>query len=225
MDEKPQLYRGVKLCSPQSVCSGLMHYGGMAAALVASIILVVHSVAAGHPGSHVAAYAIFGLSMVLLYGASATYHVFYISPKVHRVLKKIDHCMVFVLIAGTYTPIGAVALGKPVGWILLTVVWVLAVAGMVMKAVWIEAPTWLSVLCYVLLGWAAIFVIAPLYRAISAVGVALLLTGGVLYTVGAFIYKAKRQYVNMRYFGNHEIFHVLIILASCCMYVVIYRTI
>lgn len=160
-------------------------------------------------------FLIFGISLLLLYGASTIYHTLPLSAEKTAILRRIDHMMIFVLIAGTYTPICLVALAGKTGTILLALIWGIALAGIFMKIFWMGAPRWLSTLIYVGMGWLSVFVVVPLVRVVGWSGFGLLLAGGIAYTVGALIYALKKP--NFRFlkrFGFHEIFHVFVMLGS-----------
>jgi hemolysin III len=158
---------------------------------------------------------VFALTSVLLFGNSALYHRVDWSPKVKRALKRVDHANIFLLIAGTYTPLSLLALPPSQGVVLLTVVWVGAVLGIAFRVFWLGAPRWLYVLLYLALGWAAVAYFVPLYRADAAMMV-LVAIGGLLYTVGALAYGLKRPNPLPGRFGFHEIFHACTVLAFLC---------
>lgn len=159
---------------------------------------------------HVVSFSIFGLALLLLYSASAIYHMLPLSEKATLILKKIDHMMIFILIAGTYTPICLVPLRGVWGWTLFGLVWGMAIAGIVLKAVWINAPRWLSTAIYVVMGWSVVIAFYPLIQSISIEGVLLLSIGGIAYTLGAIIYAFKWPRINLRMFGFHELFHLFV---------------
>lgn len=163
---------------------------------------------------HTTGFLIFGISLLLLYGASTIYHTFTLAPDKTMLLRKIDHMMIFVLIAGTYTPICLVSLHGAWGWTLLVLIWVFAIGGICLKIFWMNAPRWLSTLIYVVMGWLAVIAFVPLEQAVSWKGIGLLLAGGLAYTVGAVIYAIKKPNFSWKYFGFHEIFHVFVLLGS-----------
>lgn len=147
---------------------------------------------AQHPSrGRLAAFLIFSLSFILLYGASSAYHFFDVSPRVNRVLKKLDHMMIFVMIAGSYTPVCLVVLGNRTGWLMLLAVCGLSLLGMLMNLLWIGCPRWVSSIIYIALGWVCAFTLAEIARALTAVEFALLLSGGIIYTIGGIIYALK----------------------------------
>ena len=169
--------------------------------------------------------AIFILSMVGLYGASTIYHTLDISPKINRLLRKIDHMMIFILIAGTYTPVCMIVLGDRTGWSPLALVWGIAAAGILINACWITCPKWFSSLIYIAMGWVCILAITKIIQALPKAGFLWLLAGGIIYTLGGIIYAMKLPLFNNRhrYFGSHEIFHLFVMGGSLCHYVMMYR--
>jgi hemolysin III len=214
------LFRGnsilLKVKDPGSF---LTHYIAMLLSILAAIPLF-YRIAQNPSPEKLLAFGIFALSIVLLYAASATYHLFDISPKVNKLLKKIDHMMIYLLIAGSYTPICAIALGDRTGWRLLILVWALSLVGMAVNIIFINTPKWLNSLIYILLGWTCIFAIVKIHAALTAPEFGLLLSGGIIYTIGGVIYALKLKVFDRlpRFFGNHEIFHCFVIAGSICHY-------
>ncbi|MCI8628859.1 MAG: hemolysin III family protein [Firmicutes bacterium] len=158
----------------------------------------------------VIAFLIFGISLLLLYGASTIYHTLNISQKGTALLRRIDHMMIFVLIAGTYTPVCLIPLRGKWGWTLFIAVWGFAFAGILLKIFWLNAPRWFSTLLYVVMGWLVLVAFVPLERAIPIGGIVLLASGGIVYTIGAVIYAVKWSKLKLKYFGFHEIFHLFV---------------
>lgn len=176
---------------------------------------------AQHPGrGKLEVFLIFSVSFILLYGASSAYHFFDVSPRVNRVLKKLDHMMIFVMIAGSYTPVCLVALGNRTGWLMLLAVCGISLLGMLMNLLWIGCPRWVSSVIYIALGWVCAFSLTELVRVLTTAEFILLLSGGIIYTVGGIIYALKLPLLGgrFRYFGNHELFHVFVIAGSACHY-------
>ena len=203
--------------------SAITHFIGMLLAVFASVPLLVK--AGLDSGSLcLAAMGIFMLSMVLLYGASATYHSLMVSDKVLRVFRKLDHMMIFVLIAGSYTPVCLIVLGGVRGYTLLAVVWTIAIAGMVVKALWITCPKWFSSALYIAMGWACVGVFGTLWETLTRPAFLGLLAGGIIYTIGGVIYAMKLPLFNERhrYFGSHEIFHLFVMAGSICHFIFMY---
>lgn len=192
--------------------SCLTHLGGAIAALICTIALIYTAVPLG--ASYVVSFAVFGVAMIMLYTASALYHMLRVSKKVSRILQRIDHTMIFSFIAGTYTPACLIPLRGAWGWVMLVTVWGIAVAGLFMKLFWLTAPRFLSTLVYLIMGWLAVVAVVPLFRALSTATFVLLLLGGVSYTIGAVVYALKRPKLFPRYFGFHEVFHIFVLLGS-----------
>ncbi len=203
--------------------SAITHFIGMVLAALASSPLLV--LAAFHSDKNaVLALAVFALSMILLYGASTVYHTFNISDKINRTLRKVDHMMIFILIAGSYTPVCMIPLKDSVGYPLLALVWGTAVIGMLIKAFWITCPKWFSSLIYISMGWLCVLAMVPLVKALPIAAFIWLLAGGIIYTVGGVIYALKLPFFNARhqYFGSHEIFHLFVMGGSLCHFVVMF---
>ena len=203
--------------------SALTHFIGMLLAILASVPLL--ALAASRDGQNaVLAFAIFACSMILLYGASTIYHTFNISEKVNRILRKIDHMMIFILIAGSYTPICVIPLRNTVGYPLLALVWGTAIIGMLIKAFWITCPKWFSSMIYISMGWLCVLAMVPLVQSLPKAAFVWLVAGGVIYTIGGIIYALKLPIFNSRRqsFGSHEIFHVFIMAGSLCHYVTMF---
>ena len=161
---------------------------------------------------------IFGISLILLYSASATYHLVIAKENTIKFLRRIDHSMIFILIAGSYAPFCLISLNGVKGWVLFAIEILIAILGVAFKLVWFESPRWISTLIYVVMGWCAIFLIVPLSKSLSSIGVMLLIGGGVLYTIGAIIYATKPKFLKLKKFKFHEIFHIFILLGSLCQY-------
>ena len=183
--------------------SAITHFIGMILAAAASTPLLLTAVWQGDLHS-VPALAVFALSMILLYGASTIYHTLNISEKVNKILRKIDHMMIFILIAGSYTPVCVIPLRDSVGYPLLALVWGTAVAGMLIKAFWITCPKWFSSLIYISMGWLCVLAMVPLVSSLPSAAFAWLVAGGIIYTVGGVIYALKLPFFNARhrYFGS-----------------------
>ena len=173
---------------------------------------------------HVVTMAVFMLSMILLYLASTVYHTFDVNGKVNRRLKKFDHMMISVLIAGSYTPICLIALHGRTGIVLCALVWAAAIGGILVKAFWINCPKWFSSVLYIAMGWLCIVAIAPIIHSLSKTSFGWLLAGGIIYTVGGVIYALKIPWFENHWknFGLHEIFHLFVMAGSACHFVVMY---
>lgn len=203
--------------------SAITHFIGMMMAVFAAVPLLVKAgISSG--GSHFAAMAIFMASMILLYGASAAYHSVNLTGRTLRFFRKLDHMMIFVLIAGSYTPVCLIVLGGEVGYTLLALVWGIAVAGMLVKACWITCPKWFSSVIYIAMGWVCVLVFGRLFHTLCAAAFLWLLAGGIIYTVGGIIYALNLPLFNSRHksFGSHEIFHLFVMAGSICHFIFMY---
>lgn len=203
--------------------SALTHFAGCVMAALAAVPLLCK--AAREPGRlYFIAMAVFALSMVLLYAASTTYHTVDSTDKVNRRLRKLDHMMIFVLIAGSYTPICLITLRGPQGTALCAAVWAVALAGIAIKALWITCPKWFSSLIYIAMGWVCVLAFGKIIAALPRQAFGWLLAGGIIYTVGGVIYALKLPIFNQkhRYFGSHEIFHLFVMGGSLCHYIMMY---
>lgn len=196
--------------------SGLTHLGGALLSVAGLVVLVCLAARRGTPW-HTVSFAIFGTSLILLYTASSLYHLLVLGPRPTRALRRLDHCMIFVLIAGTYTPVCLVPLRGPWGWSLLGSVWGLALAGVVLKLLWLEAPRWLSATLYVALGWLVVTASVPLVHALPTAALLWLLGGGLFYSTGAIIYATKWPRLAQG-FGFHEVFHLFVLAGSLSHY-------
>lgn len=190
---------------------GWIHAGTFPVAVAAGIVLI----ALAHGGPAKWASAVFMATSVLLFGNSALYHRFSWGPVTKAVLKRIDHANIMLLIAGTYTPIAVLALPPQKGLLLLILVWSGALLGILFRVFWINAPRWLYVALYLLLGWAAVMYLVDLFEASVAMMI-LVIVGGLLYTGGAICYALKKPNPWPGHFGFHEIFHVCTVLAFLC---------
>lgn len=203
--------------------SAITHFIGMMMACFAAVPLLVKA-AASSSATSLIAMAVFMFSMVLLYGASATYHSLNVSDRVLKVFRKIDHMMIFVLIAGSYTPVCLIVLGGKSGYTLLAVVWGIALLGMTIKALWITCPKWFSSVIYIAMGWVCVAVFGQLWNTLPKMAFLWLLAGGIVYTAGGVIYALKLPVFNSRHamFGSHEIFHLFVMGGSICHFIFMY---
>lgn len=165
--------------------------------------------------------AVFGLSAVLLFGTSAAYHLGRWSPKVLGVLRRLDHTNIFVIIAGTYTPLSILLLDARTARVLLIVVWGGALVGSLSRVLWLGAPRWLYVPVYVALGWVAVWFMPDFWRTGGPTVVWLIIAGGLAYTLGAVVYGTRRPDPSPRWFGFHEVFHVLTAIGFTCHYIAV----
>jgi hemolysin III len=162
-----------------------------------------------------AAFSIYGATLILLYAASCLYHTLPLPERPLRALRTLDHIAIYFLIAGTYTPIALITLNSRLGWALLAVVWLIAIAGIPFKLFFLDAPVWLSTAIYLAMGYLALVAIIPLAHAVSLGGLLWLVAGGISYTIGAVIYSCRRP-DPLPWFGHHEIWHILVLIGSAC---------
>lgn len=203
--------------------SAITHFIGMMLAVFASTPLLIKA-AVSDGFTAFFAMAVFMLSMIALYGASTLYHSVMVKDRILRVFRKIDHMMIFVLIAGSYTPVCLIVLGGRLGYTLLAVVWTIAIIGMLIKALWITCPKWFSSVIYIAMGWVCLGVFGQLWNTLPHSAFLWLLAGGIIYTVGGVIYALKLPIFNSRhrYFGSHEIFHLFVMGGSVCHFIFMY---
>ena len=203
--------------------SAITHFIGMLMAIFAAVPLLIK--AAHEPSRiYVISLAVYSASMILLYAASTTYHTFDISAKINTILKKWDHMMISVLIAGSYTPICLLVLKGKTGLFLLAIVWSFAIVGILIKAFWVYCPKWVSSILYIGMGWTCVLAFTQILNSMSHTSFIWLLTGGIIYTVGGIIYALKLPIFNNKHknFGSHEIFHLFVMGGSMCHFVVMY---
>lgn len=197
--------------------NAITHLTGAALAIAGAAVLIVMTALNGSVWG-VVSFSIYGASMIALYAASGIYHALNVSQKWERRLKKLDHCMIFMLIAGTYTPVCLLPLRGPWGWSLFGIIWGVAVMGILMKVFWIDAPRWLSTALYITMGWLCLIAIYPLLTRMSHIAFLWLALGGVFYTIGGVIYGVKKFFIKIPYFGFHEIFHLFVLAGSAFHY-------
>lgn len=203
--------------------SAITHFIGMLMAIFAAIPLLLK--AAHEPDSiYIISLSVYAISLILLYAASTAYHTFDLSDKANTIFKKIDHMMIFVLIAGSYTPICLLVLDKAVGIPLLGLVWGIAIVGIGIKAFWVFCPKWVSSILYIGMGWTCVLAFSQILNSLTPTAFGWLLTGGIVYTIGGVIYALKLPIFNSKHknFGSHEIFHLFVMGGSTCHFVVMY---
>ena len=197
---------------------GWIHAGTFPLALAASIVLIALApTAAGKISA-----SVFGLSACLLFGVSAVYHRGNWSPRTEAVLRRLDHTNIFLIIAGTYTPLAVLLLPPAQGTVLLAIVWSGALVGLLARVFWLNAPRWVYVPVYLALGWVAVAYMGAFWVTGGPAVVWLIVAGGVAYTAGAIVYGTKKPDPSPAWFGFHEIFHVCTVLGFACHVVAIY---
>ena len=204
--------------------SAITHLIGAVAAAIAAPFLIRQYIRCGASASELAGAVIFILSMFLLYSASTIYHSVRSTPDREMILKKMDHMMIFVLIAGSYTPFCLTVLKPHGGMLMLAGIWGLAAAGMIFKYCWVTCPKWVSSVIYIGMGWFCIPIIPALLSDLPHAAFGLLLAGGLTYTIGGVIYALKLEVFNHLHpnFGSHEVFHLFIMGGSLLQFLVVY---
>ena len=196
---------------------GVFHQYAFFAALAFGAILVA---GASGPSERGVA-AVFATTLAAMFGVSALYHRVTWHPRARRWMRRLDHAAIYLLIAGTYTPFGLLALSGAWRWAVLTIVWGGALAAIALKLAWVEAPKWLAVVIAVALGWVGVVVLPQLAAHAGWTGVVLLAAGGLLYTGGAAVYAFRRPDPFPTVFGYHELFHAFVVAAAACQYVAV----
>ncbi|MDO5403037.1 MAG: hemolysin III family protein [Eubacteriales bacterium] len=204
--------------------SAITHFIGMILAVFGTAPIIMKA-STTHDAIHIGSITAFIISMILLYAASTTYHTFDINPYANKILKKIDHCMIFVLIAGSYTPICLIVLHDRTGLMMFIAVWAIAALGIIFKLCWVTCPKWISSVLYIGMGWVCIFAFTKIIHALPAAAFIWLLSGGIIYTIGGIIYALKLPIFNNLHknFGSHEIFHLFVMAGSLCHYIMMYQ--
>ncbi|MGL4609125.1 MAG: PAQR family membrane homeostasis protein TrhA [Trueperaceae bacterium] len=203
--------------------NSISHFIGILLSILGLVLLVVLS--NGEP-YRTTSFAIYGSSLIILYTASTLLHSIKTTPKTEKKLRIFDHAAIFILIAGSYTPIALVTLQKnhPAwGWSLLSVVWGIALLGVLFKVFWIEAPRWLSTALYLGMGWMSLVVITPVAQTLALGGMVWLGLGGAFYSVGAVIYALKKPDFFPKVFGYHELWHLFVLAGSFCHFMMMLR--
>ncbi len=198
--------------------NGLTHFF---AAIVALAGLIVLLVLGWQSLSKIISFSIYGISLILLFTASATYHMVKAGPNIIGILRKLDHAAIFLLIAGTYTPFCVVMFTGFWRWGLLAIIWSLAIIGIVVKMFIMNAPRWLSTGVYIMMGWLCIAAIGEIFRVLPTGALVWLITGGVIYTLGAIVYITKTMNFLPGKFGFHEVWHILVILGALAHFIAI----
>jgi hemolysin III len=206
----------------KEITSALTHLGGAIFGLLALGLLLNAAIKAGSLLALIS-FLIFGLSMIFLYSTSCIYHFIYSSKKKAKlIMRKLDHIMIFVLIAGTYTPVCLLVLNKDLGYKLLALVWSITIIGAFIKIFWINAPRWISAGLYLGMGWLSVLVFMPLVESMAPGGIFWLVAGGLLYTVGGVIYGLKKPNIDKPWFGFHELFHLFVLAGTFCHFMMMY---
>lgn len=201
----------------------LTHFIGACLSLIGTIILLISHTTHSTPNmTTIISIIIFGSSLVLLYATSSIYHSVKAKDSVILKLEQLDHSMIFILIAGSYTPFCMISLSGAWQLSIISIVWSLAIIGIVLKIFWFRMPRWLSTFFYIGMGWIALFALNPLYKSLSLGGFSFLVLGGIMYTLGGIIYGLKKPNLS-KLFGHHEVFHIFVLLGSACHYWAVLR--
>lgn len=216
-DEVAEAAVGLAQKLPKPRLRGVSHQWAFFASLVAGAALIV----AAQGTREVVAMSVYAFSLSALLGTSALYHRVDWEPEARRWMRRLDHTMIFVLIAGTYTPFALLLMEGTMAELILIVVWATALGGATLNLAWWDAPKWFTSLVYIGTGWVAIAALPQLWEAMGPVGVGLLALGGALYTAGAVVYATKRPDPSPEVFGYHEIFHLFVIAAAAIQYATI----
>lgn len=206
----------------RELTSALTHLGGAIFGFIGLFLLMNAAGESSNPKTQ-PAFFIYGLSLILLYSTSSIYH--FIDAEKTRaklMMRKLDHIMIFILIAGTYTPVCLLVLDESIGYKLLALVWSIAIIGGFIKIFWIGAPRWVSTSLYIIMGWSAILVLKPLFETMEPWGIFWTVLGGLFYTVGGLIYGLKKPKIDKPWFGFHELFHVFVLAGSLCHFIMVY---
>lgn len=203
--------------------SAITHFIGMLMAIFAAVPLLIK--AAHEPDRiYIISLTVYIISLILLYASSTIYHTFDVSESINKKLKKMDHMMISILIAGSYTPICLLVLKGRTGYILLSIVWGIAIFGILIKAFWVFCPRWFSSVLYIAMGWTCVLAFTQIINSMPRAAFYWLLAGGIVYTVGGIIYALKVPIFNNKHknFGSHEIFHLFVMGGSVCHFIVMY---
>lgn len=202
--------------------NAISHLIGALLSITALLAMTMKAGTEGLPTLQIVSVILFGASLISLYTASTVYHSAKGRPETIAFLRKLDHSMIFLLIAGSYAPFCLIALGGTIGWVVFGLVAFFGMSGILFKMVWFHSPRWLSTAIYIIMGWIIVIAIVPLSESLSATGLGLLIGGGIMYTVGGIIYGVKPNFLSFKYAGFHEIFHIFILLGSLCHFLAVY---
>ena len=209
-------------CKIKDPVSALTHLVGAVLSLFGALLLIRYAYQEATTW-HIVSFIIYSISLISLYTASTIYHWVPISGEKGLIFRKIDHMMIYILIAGTYTPICLISLRGPWGWSLLISIWILAIAGIILKSISMDIPRWLSTGIYIVMGWLVAIAFYPLRRSLPTQGILWLIGGGIVYTLGAVIYALKWPKFTNKWFGFHELFHLFVIGGSVCHFLLMYK--
>lgn len=218
------MYQGVFVLEKRfrEPINSLTHWIGAILSLIALIAMITKSLINSASGMAVLSIVIFGVSLILLYSVSASYHGIISTDKIIHNLRRLDHSMIFVLIAGSYAPFCLIALNGFTGKMFFLIMILVAIAGITFKMLWFNCPRWLQTGLYICMGWSALFVIKPLASVLNGASMFWLIFGGVLYTIGGVLYGLKPKNFHLGKFGFHEIFHIILLLGSLSHFICVF---
>lgn len=202
--------------------NSITHLAGAGLSFLALIAMLIKVMSSDASTIAILSVAIFGISLILLYTTSGTYHGIVSTEKVISTFQKLDHSMIFVLIAGSYAPFCLLSIGGKFGFIMFSIMISIAIFGIIFKLCWFTCPRWLQTSMYIGMGWAALFMIKPLSSVLPTISLFLLVLGGIFYTLGGVLYGLKPKNLKIGNFGFHEIFHVFILLGSLTHFICVF---
>jgi hemolysin III len=205
----------MKLFEKNEPFSAITHLIAALLSIAALTLMIIFAADYGR-ATHVVGFSIFGASLIFLYFTSAIYHFFPRETKIKRIFQRIDHSMIYVLIAGTYTPIALLMPNRIWGWTIFGIIWGFAIFGIIIKSTGIKIKEWMSVALYIAMGWLAILPIRQLLQWLSFEAFMWLLVGGIFYTTGCIFFALERFLPRKKWFGMHEVFHLFVISGSFC---------
>lgn len=203
----------MKLFQHNEPLSALTHFIAILLSIAGLVLMVISGVVHGQ-ATHVVGFAIFGASLILLYTASFLYHLFPKESKIKDILRRIDHAMIFLLIAGTYTPLSLTMPQRGWGWSIFGIIWGLAIIGFLLKIIGIQIRNYISISIYLAMGWLIIVAISPVMQWLDPIAVYWMFAGGIFYSVGCIFFALDDKVPRSIWFGMHEIFHIFVIMGS-----------
>ena len=202
--------------------NSITHFVGAGLSFIALIAMLIKVAISDPSVISILSVTIFGISLTLLYATSGTYHGIISTEKVIKFFQKLDHSMIFVLIAGSYAPFCLISIGNKFGFTMFLIMITLAIVGIIFKLCWFNCPCWVDSVMYIGMGWIALFMIKPLAAILPGISLFWLVLGGILYTIGGIIYATKSKKLTIGNWGFHEIFHIFILLGSLSHFICVY---
>ena len=202
--------------------NSITHFVGAGLSFIALIAMLIKVAISDPSVISILSVTIFGISLTLLYATSGTYHGIISTEKVIKFFQKLDHSMIFVLIAGSYAPFCLISIGDKFGFTMFLIMITLAIVGIIFKLCWFNCPCWVDSVMYIGMGWIALFMIKPLAAILPGISLFWLVLGGILYTIGGIIYATKSKKLTIGNWGFHEIFHIFILLGSLSHFICVY---